>query len=230
MQLTNNMAAICFLLSLNNEKELSADKNKQKEPLKQTNQKDNTPSGQRQNNNKSKKKGFSNKKPSNSPQYFESDSNKRLENLEKLMNKLQSTLKISSVNVTDTPNSNDPLASESDSFMIYSCHSLAKPTQSNIIIYIDSGSGRTVVKDLSLLQNPVRVNKQINTFFTPVTVKYEGTLIFKGIHIHPVYYVPDRPVNLLSLSQLCHHGLKISTKSNMMLVKQHNKIAEIYLF
>ncbi|MBW0524630.1 hypothetical protein O181_064345 [Austropuccinia psidii MF-1] len=264
MQLTSDMAAIFFLHSLDNDKELSglcqtmydlkpfelnaitdrvavehsrrqndtslillADKNKQKEPLKQTNQQDNATSGQRRNTNRSKKKGFLNKKPSNPPQSLESDSNKRLENLEKLMNKLQSTLKISSVNVTDTPNSNDHLASDSDAFMIDYCHSLVKPTQSNII-YLDSGAGRTVVKDLSLLQNPVRVNKQINTFSLPVTIKYEGTLIFKGIHIHPVYYVPDGPVNLLSVSQLCDHGLKISTKSNMMLVKQHNKIVAIF--
>ncbi|MBW0534730.1 hypothetical protein O181_074445 [Austropuccinia psidii MF-1] len=150
---------------------LLADKNKQKEPLKQTNKQDNETSRQTQNTNKSKKKGFSNKNPSKLPQYFESDSNKRLENLEKLMNNLQSTLNISSVNVTDTPNSNDPQASDSDAFMINCCHSLVKPTQSNII-YLDSGAGRTAIKDLSLLENPVKVNKRINTFSLPVTFKY----------------------------------------------------------
>ncbi|MBW0474504.1 hypothetical protein O181_014219 [Austropuccinia psidii MF-1] len=105
MQLTNDMAAIFFLHSLDNDKELSglcqkmydlkffelntitdrvaveqsrrqndtsiiplADKNKQKEPLKKTNQQDNAMSVQIQNSNKSKKKVSSNKNPSNSPQ------------------------------------------------------------------------------------------------------------------------------------------------------------------
>ncbi|MBW0541790.1 hypothetical protein O181_081505 [Austropuccinia psidii MF-1] len=43
----------------------------------------------------------------------------------------------------------------------------------------------------------------------------------------PCVLLPDGPVNLLSVSQLCEHGLQISTKSNMMLVKQHNKIVAI---
>ncbi|MBW0472164.1 hypothetical protein O181_011879 [Austropuccinia psidii MF-1] len=100
------------------------------------------------------------------------DSNKRLENLERLMDKLQSTLKISSVNVADTPLANDMPASDSDNFMISCYHSLGEQTQGNNSIYLDSGAGRTVVKDLSLLTNPVKVNKKINTFSLPVTVTH----------------------------------------------------------
>ncbi|MBW0512082.1 hypothetical protein O181_051797 [Austropuccinia psidii MF-1] len=185
---------------------LLEDKQKQKETSKPVNQQDSTPNGKKQNNNKSKKKGFVNKNSSNSSQSNTSDFNERLDSLEKLMTKLQSTLKISSVNVTDTPPINETPASDSDAFMIKCYHSPAEKTKENNIIYLDSGAGRTVVKDLSLLVNPVRVNKKINTFSLPVTVKYEGTLIFKGIHIHPVYYVPNRPVSLLSVSQLCDHG------------------------
>ncbi|MBW0481584.1 hypothetical protein O181_021299 [Austropuccinia psidii MF-1] len=265
MQLTSDMAAIFFLHSLDNDKELSslcqtmydlkpfelsvitdrvavehscrqndlsvvllADKQTQKETSKPLNQQDNTPNGKKQNNNKSKKKGFANKNSSNSSQSNTSDFNKRLDSLEKLMNKLQSTLKISSVNVTDTPPINENPISDSDAFMINCYHSLAGKTTENNIIYLDSGVGRTVVKDLSLLANPVRVNKKINTLSLPVTVKYEGTMIFKGIHIHPVYYVPNGPVNLLSVSQLCDHGLKVSRKSNMILVKQQDKILAVF--
>ncbi|MBW0494504.1 hypothetical protein O181_034219 [Austropuccinia psidii MF-1] len=207
---------------------LLADKQTQKETSKPLNQQDNTPNGKKQNNNKSKKKGFSNKNSSNSSQSNTSDFNKRLDSLEKLMNKLQSTLKISSVNVTDTPPINENPVSDSDAFMINCYPSLADRTTENNIIYLNSGSGRTVVKDLSLLVNPVRVNKKINTFSLPVTVKYEGTMISKGIHIHPVYSVPNGPVNLLSVLQICDHRLKILTKSNMILVKQQEKILEVF--
>ncbi|MBW0535557.1 hypothetical protein O181_075272 [Austropuccinia psidii MF-1] len=128
------------------------------------------------------------------------------------MDKLQSTLKISSIRVPDTPLTNETPASDSDTFMINCYHSLGEQTQEHNPIYLDSGAGRTV----------------INTFSLPVTVTHEGTLVFKGIHIHPVYYVPKGPVNLLSVSQLCDHGLKISTKSNMILVKQQEKVVEVF--
>ncbi|MBW0461127.1 hypothetical protein O181_000842 [Austropuccinia psidii MF-1] len=69
-----------------------------------------------------------------------------------------------------------------------------------------------------------KVNKQINTFSSPVKVTHEGSLNFKGVGLHPAFYVPNGLVNLLSVSQLCDHGLKISKKSNMMLVKQQDQI------
>ncbi|MBW0499749.1 hypothetical protein O181_039464 [Austropuccinia psidii MF-1] len=106
-----------------------ADKQKQKETSKPINQQDNTSSGKKEDNNKSKKKGFVNKNSSNSSQSNTSDLNKRLESLEKLMNKLQSTLKISSVNVIDTPLINETPESDSDVFMINCYHSVAEETK-----------------------------------------------------------------------------------------------------
>ncbi|MBW0488444.1 hypothetical protein O181_028159 [Austropuccinia psidii MF-1] len=140
------------------------------------------------------------------------------------MDKLQSTLKISFVYVADSPLANYTPASDSDTFVINCYHSLWEKTQGKNSIYLDSGAGKTVVKDFSLLTNPVKVNKKMNNFSLPVTITNEGTLVFKGIHSHPVYYVPKGPVNPLSVSQLCDHGLKISTKYNLMLMEQQHKI------
>ncbi|MBW0565209.1 hypothetical protein O181_104924 [Austropuccinia psidii MF-1] len=143
---------------------LSADKQKQKKTSKPINQQDDTSNGKKQNNNKSKKEGVINRNYSNSSQSNTSDANKRLDSLEKLMNKLQSTLKFSSVNVTDTPPINQTPASDSDAFMINCYHSLAEKTKENDIISLESGAEKTVVKDLSLLVNPVRVNKKNQCF------------------------------------------------------------------
>ncbi|MBW0462626.1 hypothetical protein O181_002341 [Austropuccinia psidii MF-1] len=77
------------------------------------------------------------------------------------------------------------------------------------LIYLNSGAGRTIVNDLPLLDNPTPVLKHINTFSNPVKVTHQGALVFKGIKLYPVYYIPDGPVNLLSVSQLVDNGIKL---------------------
>ncbi|MBW0554891.1 hypothetical protein O181_094606 [Austropuccinia psidii MF-1] len=51
-----------------------------------------------------------------------------------------------------------------------------------------------------IISHPTPVKKQIHPFSTPVKVTHQGTLDFKGIKLYPVYYVPNGPVNLLSVS------------------------------
>ncbi|MBW0474785.1 hypothetical protein O181_014500 [Austropuccinia psidii MF-1] len=220
------LSFITFLVSLEHDRRqnntsivLLTDKHKQKESQNQNNQKDEASKRNKQRNNKSKKNGFSNKDLNNSPQYNPLDSNQRVENLENLINGISSTLKISSLNVADTPLVNNTPASDSDVFMINCFHSLGEQTQGNNIIHLYSGSRRKVVKDLSLLIKSVRVNKKRNTFSLPATFPHYIKLVFEGIHINPVYCVPKEPVNLLSVSQLCDNGLNVFTKPNMMLVK-----------
>ncbi|MBW0587263.1 hypothetical protein O181_126978 [Austropuccinia psidii MF-1] len=127
-----------------------------KEPQGQKNQ----PKGHKRKENKEKKPIFQSKgQHSNS-----NDSNKRLENLEKMMEKIHSTLKISSLNMADSQKPETENQSDLDAFMVEYVHSIGTKNKKEEIIYLDSGAGRTVVNSLSLLSNPVRVDKQINTF------------------------------------------------------------------
>ncbi|MBW0491221.1 hypothetical protein O181_030936 [Austropuccinia psidii MF-1] len=96
------------------------------------------------------------------------------------------------------------------------------------LIYLDSGAGRTVVNNLKSLEDPALVTKHINTFSNPVKVTHQGTLLFKGIKLYPVYYVPNGPVNLLSISQLCDHGMKLISKNNLFLIKYNNQIVNTF--
>ncbi|MBW0522591.1 hypothetical protein O181_062306 [Austropuccinia psidii MF-1] len=53
-------------------------------------------------------------------------------------------------------------------------------------IYLDSGAGRSVFKNLSSLTNIVQVKRSINTYAEPVKITHQGALVFCGIHISPV--------------------------------------------
>ncbi|MBW0539745.1 hypothetical protein O181_079460 [Austropuccinia psidii MF-1] len=92
------------------------------------------------------------------------------------------------------------------------------------LIYLDSGAGRTVVNGLTLLDTPTPVLKHINTFSNPVKVTHQGTLVFKSVKLYPFYYGPDGPVNLLFVSQLVAHGMKLVPKSNMTIKSSINSI------
>ncbi|MBW0496627.1 hypothetical protein O181_036342 [Austropuccinia psidii MF-1] len=242
MNLSDEMAAIFFLYRLDTDKELSnlcqtlydlkpftlsavtdrvafehsrrktdavlllADKDKQKQIP------NNSPNFEHQSSHR-KNQWKDRKKASKNKHFVKDDPNKRLDILEKMIASLQTTITSSSMNAV-TENTNVKCQpSDSEAFVLYDLYSLGQLLVKGTI-YLHSGAGRTVVNDLSLLTNPVLVNKQINTFSQPVKVTLEGTLIFKGVHLHPVYYVPGGPVNLLSVSQLCDHGLKMITKSN----------------
>ncbi|MBW0576745.1 hypothetical protein O181_116460 [Austropuccinia psidii MF-1] len=189
-----------------------------KEGTKEPQGQENQPKGHKFKENKEKKPRFQYKvQHSNS-----NDAIKRIENLEKMMEKIHLTLKISSLNMADSQKPETENQSNLDAFMVEYVHSIGTKNNKEGIIYLDSGAGQTVVNSLSLLSNPVRVDKQMNTFSSPVKITHKGTFNFKGVNLHPVFYVPNGPVSLLSVSQLCDHGLKISTKSNMMLIKQQD--------
>ncbi|MBW0469796.1 hypothetical protein O181_009511 [Austropuccinia psidii MF-1] len=89
-----------------------------------------------------------------------------------------------------------PSGSDSDAFIFDKVNAMIGKNNQGLI-YLDLGAGRTVVNDLRFLQNPTLVTKHINTFSNPVKVTNQGTLLFKGIKLYPVYYVPNGPVNLL---------------------------------
>ncbi|MBW0469565.1 hypothetical protein O181_009280 [Austropuccinia psidii MF-1] len=112
---------------------------------------------------------------------------------------------------------------EYDSFIMDEVSSGGK-YQTKGLIYLESKAGKTIVNDLLLLLDPVKVNKKSNEFSSPVKVAHNKTPKFKGVRLNPANYIPEGPVNLLPVSQLRNHGLEISTKTNIILIKQWDKI------
>ncbi|MBW0538155.1 hypothetical protein O181_077870, partial [Austropuccinia psidii MF-1] len=175
---------------------------------------------------KDKKQGKNTNQGTNQKNH-EQDTNKQFEKIEKLLEKLQSATNLSSVNATSEPKDlTQQTESDSEAF-IFEVNALAEQCNQGSI-YLDSGAGRTVVNQLSLLEDPKPVKKQINMFSNPVKLTHQGTFNFKGVKIYPVYYVPGGLVNFLSVLQLCNHGMKLISKSNLFIVKYGNRIVDTF--
>ncbi|MBW0463243.1 hypothetical protein O181_002958 [Austropuccinia psidii MF-1] len=175
---------------------------------------------------KDKKKGKNTNQGTNQKNH-EQDTNKRFEKIENLLEKLKSATNLCSINATSGPKDlTQQTESDSESF-IFEVNALVEKCNQGSI-YLASGAGKTVVNQLLLLEDPKPVKKQINTFSNPVKVTHQGTLNFKGVKIYPIYYVPCGPVNLLSASQLCDHGIKLISKSNLFIVKYSNCIVDTF--
>ncbi|MBW0477040.1 hypothetical protein O181_016755 [Austropuccinia psidii MF-1] len=149
-----------------------------------------------------------------------SESNNQFESLEKMIARLQATINKQTVHLV-TEDKKVQINSDSDTFMIQEDFILN--TDENKI-YLDSGAGKSVVNDLSLLTNVMEINHQINTYGNPVHISHQGSLKFGNLSIHPVYYAPNRPVNLLSISQLLDNGIKPVLKNNNFLLKKGDTI------
>ncbi|MBW0545617.1 hypothetical protein O181_085332 [Austropuccinia psidii MF-1] len=205
---------------------LMFDKNKQANSAKPKNKDHPEGSNSKKKAFKDKKKGKDTNQGTNQKNHKQ-DTNKQFEKIEKLLEKRQSATNLSSVNATSGPKDlTQQTESDSEAF-IFEINALVEKCNRGSI-YIDSGAGRTVVNQLSLLEDPKPVKKQINTFSNPVKVTHQGTLNFKGVKIYPVYYVPCGLVNLLSVLQLCDHGMKLISKSNLFIVKYGNCIVDTF--
>ncbi|MBW0533865.1 hypothetical protein O181_073580, partial [Austropuccinia psidii MF-1] len=154
----------------------------------------------------------------------EEDPLKRLEKLEKALARLQAGTTSSNVNTVSEENNESGEFHQSDSDAYIIEHILSTESWDQDMIYLDSGAGKSVVNDVRYLTNIVKVNKQVNTFSEPVKITHEGTLVFKGIHISPVYFAPKGPVNLLSVSQLVDHGCKPMYKGESFMIMIKNRV------
>ncbi|MBW0534081.1 hypothetical protein O181_073796 [Austropuccinia psidii MF-1] len=210
-----------------NDQALLFDKNKHPDPPKGKG--NNKPDAERKKTGpRDKKKGKSNNQGGAKASTQDQNTNKRFERIEQLLERLQSNMQSTSINAaSESRELNRPSGSDTDAFIFDEVNALIGRNNQELI-YLDSGAGRTVVNNLELLKNPVPVTKHINTFSNPVKVTHQGTLIFKGINLYPVYYVPNGPVNLLSVSQLCDHGMKLISKSNLLLIKYNNRIVDTF--
>ncbi|MBW0538333.1 hypothetical protein O181_078048 [Austropuccinia psidii MF-1] len=203
------------------------DKNKQAESSK-SKEKNQPEGGRKKKGPKDKKKGKNNTQGTGRNTNQEQDTKKRIDRIEQLLEKLQSATNLTSLNAaSDSKELNRPPESDSEAFIFDEVNAMIRKNHQQLI-YLDSGAGRTVVNDLTLLDSPTPVLKHINTFSNPVKVTHQGTLVFKGVRIYPVYYIPNGPVNLLSVSQLVDHGMKLVSKSNMFLIKYDNQIVNTF--
>ncbi|MBW0561190.1 hypothetical protein O181_100905, partial [Austropuccinia psidii MF-1] len=152
---------------------------------------------------------------------------KRLEKLEKLL--LNNSLNTSANAVTNRPSVDQKVekehcSSDSNTYYLPSESIYAIDYQDRETLYLDTGCGRSVVDNLTLLSNVVKIRKNIKTFGSPVEITHQGTLNLFGYHIAPVSFAPKGPVNLISVSQLVDHGIKPHYKNDSFLIKQGNSI------
>ncbi|MBW0589444.1 hypothetical protein O181_129159, partial [Austropuccinia psidii MF-1] len=83
------------------------------------------------------------------------------------------------------------LSSDSDVFVVQE-NAVFSIDEGNKI-YLDSGAGKSVVNKLNLLTNITPVQQKINNYGNSVVITHQGTLTFKSITIHPVYFAPNGP-------------------------------------
>ncbi|MBW0542686.1 hypothetical protein O181_082401 [Austropuccinia psidii MF-1] len=153
------------------------------------------------------------------------DSDKRMENIERMLEKLQASMKPQSAHLT-TESNIKTVSSDSDAFMVK--EDMIFTVNDSNKIYLDSGAGKSVVNNLRYLSNCIAISHQINTYGNSVPITHQGTLTFKGIKISPVYYAPKGPVNLLSVSQLLDHNIKPVVKKDCFLLKQGQTIVAAF--
>lgn len=92
----------------------------------------------------------------------------------------------------------------------------------------DSGASRSTVCNISLLQDPRPIHKNLNTYGGSIKITHVGKLDVGGTTIYPVFYAPQGPRNLISATKLEDHGLKVVHKHRMVLVKLANSV--VYRF
>ncbi|MBW0484380.1 hypothetical protein O181_024095, partial [Austropuccinia psidii MF-1] len=156
----------------------------------------------------------------------EEDLFKRLENLEKLVAKFDLNSKEPNVNVVSENNKESAGNTQQSDLNTYVVEDevLNVGSEESNMIYLDSGAGRSVVNDLRYLTKIIKVKKHFNTYVDPVKISHQGTLVFHGIHLSPVYYAPKGKVNLLSVSQIINHGLNPVFKSGSFLIIKDKRI------
>ncbi|MBW0500630.1 hypothetical protein O181_040345 [Austropuccinia psidii MF-1] len=151
--------------------------------------------------------------------------NSRLERLEKLMiSNLNLQKNSANVVLSSEPTLTQPENLDSNSYFLPTefCFSLSNLDRT--LLLLDSGCGRSVVNNLSLLINPKPCKQSVNTFGNSVEITHTGTFNFFGFHIYPISYAPSGPVNLISVSQLIDHGLRPHYKNDVFLIKRGDSI------
>ncbi|MBW0531193.1 hypothetical protein O181_070908 [Austropuccinia psidii MF-1] len=129
---------------------------------------------------------------------------------------------------TDKKAEKEHCSSDSNAYYLPSESIFAIDYQDRKTLYHDTGCGCSVVNNLALLLNIIKVRKIIKTFGSPVGITHQGTPNLFGYHIAPVSFSSKGPVNLISVSQLVDHGIRPHYKNNNFLMKQGNSIVAAF--
>ncbi|MBW0535304.1 hypothetical protein O181_075019, partial [Austropuccinia psidii MF-1] len=146
---------------------LMFDKNKQAE-LSKSKVKNQAEGSRKKKGPKDKRKGKNNAQGTGRNTNQEQDTKKQIDRIEQLLEKLQSATTLTSLNAAlDSKEINHPPESDSKEFIFDKVNAMIGKNHQRLI-YLDSGAGRTVVNNLTLLKNPTPVLKHINTFLNPI--------------------------------------------------------------
>lgn len=96
-------------------------------------------------------------------------------------------------------------------------------SKSTNLVY-DSGATKSTMCNSDLLTDLKPCNKEMNTYRVQIHITHIGTLSIGPVSIHPVYYAPMGPRNLISASQLKDHGLKVIHQHQVVLIKAPNSV------
>lgn len=100
--------------------------------------------------------------------------------------------------------------------------------ESEIRLILDSGASKSTFSDIRLLSNLKPVDKKMKTYSGSVDITHIGSMRFGKYTIFPVYLAPSGKCNLISVSQLEDHGIKIHHKNKLFLVLMGSSIIESF--
>jgi hypothetical protein len=94
----------------------------------------------------------------------------------------------------------------------------------NTTLILDSGASKSTLCDFNLLIDPKPVVKAVNTYSGSIRITHVGKYNLGGVLIYPVFYAPNGPRNLISMSQLEDHGLQSVVKNRLILIRLGEKV------
>ncbi|PLW32187.1 hypothetical protein PCASD_21681 [Puccinia coronata f. sp. avenae] len=106
-------------------------------------------------------------------------------------------------------------------------HGIPTASDSTTLI-LDSAASKSTLCDLKLLLDPKPVVKAVNTYSGSIRITHVGKFNLGGVLIYPVFYAPNGPRNLISMSQLEDHGLRSVVKNRLILIRLGEKV--VYRF
>jgi hypothetical protein len=118
--------------------------------------------------------------------------------------------------------------SEHSNFFVATVQNASREYFSRFLI-LDTGATQSCVINIELLSDvqPLK-NHFMNTFLSSVEATHVGKLKLGDYCINPVYLVPNRCTNIISVTQIIDHGLKPHFKTDQFLNKGGEKIVATF--
>ncbi|MBW0504302.1 hypothetical protein O181_044017 [Austropuccinia psidii MF-1] len=125
----------------------------------------------------------------------------------------------SSVSDNDVDGPNGFLTVDNDDYL----NVVSDSKQTNRLV-LDSGASTSTVCNYQLLIDPKLVKMSLRTFAGRTNVTHMGKIKLGNVTIYPVLFVPNGGTNLISVSQLEDHGIRLVHKNQKLLLKSNNSV------